>query len=71
MPNYNLGSASDMKRLQKDMEKAIKEKAKETISKGTIPAKCPKCGTEFAASAGASTCPKCGSQINLKLSFDF
>lgn len=71
MPNYNLGSASDMKRLQKDMEKAIKKKAKESILKGTIPIECPKCKAKINASSGITTCPKCGSRIDLHFDFDF
>lgn len=71
MPNYNFGNPSDMKRFQKDMEKAIKEKAKDAISKGSIPVECPKCKAKFNAQSGVSTCPNCGSQIDLHVNFDF
>lgn len=71
MATYNLGSSSDMERLQKDMEKAIKQEAKSTISKRTIPVVCPKCETKFHAPSGISICPNCGSQIELFIDFDF
>lgn len=71
MASYDLGNPSDMKRLQKDMESAIKQKAKEAISKGNIPVECPKCKTKFNAHSGISTCPKCGSKIDLHINFDF
>lgn len=71
MASYDLGSPSDMKRLQKDMEAAIKQKAKESISEGTIPVECPKCKEKFNAPPGISTCPSCGSQIDLHINFDF
>lgn len=71
MAKYKLGSSSDMKKFQNDMESAIKEKAKEYISNGAIPVECPKCKTKFDAKSGVNTCPKCGSQIDLHLNFDF
>ncbi len=69
MPSYNLGNPSDMRRLQKDMENAVKQQAKSAISKGGFPVECPKCGASFTAAAGKNVCPKCGSQINLNLDF--
>lgn len=71
MASYDFGSPSDIEQLQKDMEAAITQKAKETISGGTIPVQCPKCKEKFNAPHGISTCPSCGSQINLHLNFDF
>lgn len=71
MASYNMGNPSDMKKLQKDMETAILNGAKEAISSGEIPVECPKCKTKIKVASGTNTCPKCGSQINLHLNFDF
>lgn len=71
MPNYNIGSQSDMRRLQRDIENDIKKHAKEAISEGAIPVECPQCRAKFNASPGISTCPKCGCKIDLQLNFHF
>ncbi len=71
MASYNIGNPSDMKKLQKDMESAILDKAKEAISSDGIEVECPKRKAKFHAASGKNTCPKCGSQVNLHLNFDF
>lgn len=40
---YNLGSSSDMRKFKKDMENAIKEKAKENIQSRNFDVLCPQC----------------------------
>ncbi len=71
MANYNLNNPFDMKKLQKDIESTILDKAKEAISSDGIEVECPKCKTKFQVTSGKNVCPKCGSQVNLHLDFDF
>ena len=68
---YNLGSSSDMRKFKKDMENAIKEKAKENISGRDFDVLCPQCKSKVSVPAGRSLCPVCGMEIDVKLQFDF
>lgn len=68
---YNLGSSSDMRKFKKDMENAIKEKAKANIQSRNFDVLCPQCKAKVNVPAGKSLCPVCGMEINVKLQFDF
>lgn len=68
---YNLGSSSDMRKFKKDMENAIKEKAKANIQSRNFDVSCPQCKAKVNVPAGKSLCPFCGMEINVKLQFDF
>lgn len=68
---YNLNSSSDMRKVKKDMENAIKDKAKENIKGRNFDVLCPQCKEKVSVPAGRSLCPVCGMEINVKLQFDF
>ncbi len=69
MPKYNMGSTSDMRKFQRDLEKTAKDKAVEIISGSAIPIECPFCNAKLEARAGVILCPKCGNKINLEFNF--
>lgn len=64
---YDLGKIPDRKKLEKDLKGAIFETAKESISKRTFEASCPKCGAKIQVQKGLNICPACGNQINVTL----
>lgn len=56
---YDLLSKSDMRRLERDLEKDIKRIAKESIMDQGIDIECPNCGYPMHARSGVNACPKC------------
>lgn len=73
--NYNLGSSADMRRLQKDLEKAVNEKAQKIAQQKAVTMlheiKCPHCGSHLKVRMGKSTCPICHGSINLEVNIHF
>ena len=63
---YNIGSKSDMRRFERDLQKSLERNlASHNLS---IDVKCPKCGNTFKASSGSNVCPHCKSEITLNIS---
>lgn len=64
---YNLGSKSDMRRLTKDLEKAVMEKATSAMMKMKYDITCPHCQANIQAPVGKSLCSLCRQQIDLNI----
>lgn len=62
---YNLGSKSDMRKFERDLEKSMIDIAKDYAKKGNFDIECPDCGEKISVPVGESQCPKCGKIINL------
>ncbi len=58
---YNLGKKSDMRKLQRDLEK----QAKKTVEQATrqLNIQCPSCGRKLKVTKGINTCPSCKSKV--------
>ena len=69
--NYNLGSSSDMRRFQRDLEKEIMGKTKQTIMGRKYDVTCPHCHSKVNVLPGKSRCPRCGNEIDLQLDIKF
>ena len=69
--NYNIGKASDMRRLQRDLEKDVKRQVVNAAQQLSYHISCPNCGATFQASPGLNRCPQCGKSIDLDLDFHF
>ena len=69
--NYDLFSSSDMRRLSKDLNKAVEEEAREAAKKMKYDIECPYCNAAISVPPGKSTCPRCHKEINLTLDFNF
>jgi Zn finger protein HypA/HybF involved in hydrogenase expression len=70
MTKYDLGSSSDMKRFENDLQSAITDKAKEVIKSKTFSVECPKCKAKLNLPSGLSRCPNCGNEIKIQLNFN-
>lgn len=68
---YNLGSSSDMRRFQRDLEKEIIGKTKQTIMNQTYDVTCPHCQSRISVPPGKSCCPRCGQEVDLNLDIKF
>lgn len=66
---YNLGKKSDMRRFQRDLEKAANDIVSDATSKMSIDIQCPNCGSNIKAKSGNQKCPICSSNIELKFNF--
>ena len=64
---YNLGSKSDMKRFERDLEKSLMNQARSSIMQGTHEVTCPCCGNRFGARIRSNVCPHCRKTIDLQL----
>lgn len=65
--NYNLGSKSDMRRFQRDLEKSIKSETISSLHKQKYDVTCPHCGHSVKIPTGKSLCPFCHKEIDLTL----
>lgn len=57
---YNITKKSDLRRLERDLNK----QAKEIIRKASHQVICPSCGHTFSANPGKVHCPHCRQIIN-------
>lgn len=57
---YDISKKSDMRKFERDLEKSIKEFAREEISRQGIDIECPGCGRTMHTTGGDTTCPSCG-----------
>lgn len=64
---YDISKKSDMRRLQRDLEKTIKQKATSSIKGGRYEVTCPHCGAKPKVPVGRSSCPYCHNLIDLNL----
>lgn len=62
---YDLTKKSDMRRLSRDLEKSVRDFAKETVTAFDI--KCEGCGAPMTVKAGVNTCPSCGKTTEVKV----
>lgn len=65
---YNIGSKSDMRRFERDLQKSLDRNIASQVNNLSIDVKCPKCGNTFKASSGSNVCPHCKSEITLNIS---
>ena len=66
---YNLGSKSDMRRFQRDLEKTVMKKATSTLMKKRCDIPCPHCQSQVTVPVGKSSCPICHQPIDFQLNF--
>ncbi len=62
---YDITSKSDMKKLQKDMEKSVMDMARKQANHASGFLVCPKCNTKFSGRVGPNICPSCHSTITV------
>ncbi|MFQ9891852.1 MAG: zinc ribbon domain-containing protein [Emergencia sp.] len=60
-----------MRRLQRDLEKSIKNEAIKSIRSDVYSVTCSHCGHSFKAKVGKSRCPSCRQVIDLDLNIKF
>ncbi len=68
---YNLGSKSDMRRLERDLTRAVEKSVTDGLHSMKYDINCPHCGATFQAPAGKSHCPVCKNIVDLELNIDF
>ena len=65
---YDLSKKSDLNRFEKDLEKAIIDKANETILNGhEFDFECPNCHNQIKIHVGNNVCPFCKFEIKATL----
>lgn len=62
---YDLTKKSDMRRLSRDLEKSVRDFAKEAVT--TFDIKCEGCGAPMTVKEGVNTCPSCGKTTEVKV----
>lgn len=67
---YDLLSKSDMRKFQKDLEKAVIHEAKSAVSKMEHKILCPHCGSEITVRAGKNICSHCHNEVEVTLDLD-
>ncbi len=68
---YNLGSNSDMRRFERDLNKSVPNMAVNALQSQAITVTCPHCKRKFPAHSGTNTCPFCRKMVNLQLDINF
>lgn len=68
---YNISSSSDMKRLGRDLEKALLNQARDAVKNQTYEIECPFCEKKFNARNGKNICPSCKETVKLDLKINF
>ncbi len=66
---YNLGSKSDMRKFQRDLEKAVNKSVVDSVRSKGITIECPNCKKQLTARTGQNVCPYCGKSIQLNVDF--
>lgn len=66
---YNISKASDMRRLERDLKKAVINEAMNQIENQEFSAKCPQCGREIHIHTGRNFCSFCGAEFIYRLEF--
>lgn len=64
---YKASSKSDMRRLGKDLNKAIRETALEKAKSQSFEVNCPHCNSLIEVQFGKQSCPNCGEEVNVVL----
>ena len=68
---YNIGSKSDMRRFERDLNKQVKSMAADAIQSQSYNVTCPHCSSSFRAHAGKNVCPACRNTVDLSLNINF
>lgn len=68
--SFDLSKSSDKHRFTQEIERAIKNKAKEAISHQSFEVACPKCNNHFSATSGVNFCPFCGKDVKVELNIN-
>lgn len=68
---YNLNSASDMRRFQKDLTNQVESIAVNSLYQRSYNITCPHCSAQISIPPGKSFCPVCRNEINLDLNINF
>lgn len=68
---YNLGSKSDMRRFERDLNKSVQNVAVNALQSRAITVTCPRCKRKFSAHSGTNTCPFCRQTVDLQLDINF
>lgn len=68
---YNLGSKSDMRKLERDINNSILDSARTAINQRTYDVICPHCKKTIKANSGKNICPYCKNTVDLQLNIDF
>lgn len=67
---YNLGSASDMKRFSRDLEKRVTNMIYDAANNVEFDYNCPHCNASIKIRSGFNICPVCRREIKVKLNFN-
>lgn len=68
---YDISKSSDMRRLTRDLEQAVKDQARSAAQSMQYNVECPHCQSAISVRPGYSRCPYCGGSIDLSLDFQF
>ena len=68
--DYDLFSASDMRRLKRELVKDAQAAVEEDAMSESYEINCPHCNEEISIKPGRTLCPKCGGEIELNLDID-
>ncbi len=68
---YDISKSSDMRRLTRDLENAVRDQAVQAAQTMEYAVKCPHCHSSVTVTPGYSRCPQCGGAINLELDIHF
>lgn len=63
---YDLGNKADMRRFERDFEKAALDVAKAKIQKEGFDYECPFCERTITVKLGKNECPYCENVINIE-----
>lgn len=65
-PKYNISSKSDMRRLQRDMNRQIQKSFSTAVRKASYTIDCG-CGRRYVGHVGRNRCPRCGKVFEIRM----
>lgn len=68
---FNLGSASDMRRFERELMKSVQKEVTNSLHSEYFDVQCPHCNCTFPARSGSNICPVCRNTVELNLNINF
>lgn len=68
---YNLGSSSDMRRLNRDLKKSVQDMARDAVVSMEFDVECPHCNSTVSMHSGLNICPICQKEVDVNLDINF